>query len=101
MKLLLQVNPNPQSVSWLYKAYHEHMEKKSQEQLDNFWNMERVSPSTTVGLSEIAKAFRAPKNKDMTKATEILDKHVIEFQDEFLDTAKRRKLKEKILEAMG
>lgn len=36
----------------------------------------------------------------MSKATEILDKHVIEFQDEFLNTNKMRKLKDKILAAM-
>jgi len=36
----------------------------------------------------------------MSKAAEILDKHAIELRDEFLDTAKRRKLKEKILAAM-
>lgn len=36
----------------------------------------------------------------MSKATEILDKHVIEFQEEFLNTNKMKRLKDKILEAM-
>lgn len=36
----------------------------------------------------------------MTKEEEILDKHVIEFHEEFLNTAKIRRLKGKILDAM-
>lgn len=36
----------------------------------------------------------------MKDAKEILEKHCIEFQDEFLTTGKSKRLKEKILNAM-